>query len=321
MHTRNWIGRLTRLAGVGLLAWSAAQPALAQEKKTLKVSIIPISDVAPLFAAIKEGYFKAEGLEIDTAPTAGGAVGVPGLVAGAYDIVFTNVVSTVLAKGQGLPVKIVSPGSQQSSAPPEGGGLVARKGEALKTGADFAGKTIGVNTQNNIIWLYARAWVKKTGGDPAKVTYREVPFPQMADALRGKQVDAIFTVDPFLATAKTDPAFELVAWPYGTVQPNLAVAQYIATEDFIKKNPETIKRFNAALNKGIAWTNQRIGKPELFELISSYTRIPVDRLAATAVLGWPTSVDKDSIQKTIALMKENGLLKADVRADDLVERP
>jgi len=41
----------------------------AQEKKTLKVSIIPITDVAPLFAAIKQGYFKQQGLEIDTART------------------------------------------------------------------------------------------------------------------------------------------------------------------------------------------------------------------------------------------------------------
>lgn len=318
MDRRNWIGRVARLAGTALLVGSLAQPAFAQEKKTLKVSIIPISDVAPLYAAIKQGYFKAEGLEVETAPTAGGATAVPGLVAGAYDFVFTNVVSTVLAKSQGLPVRIVAPGSQQGGAPPEGAGLIARKGEGLKTGADFAGKSIGVNTQNNIIWLYARAWVKKTGGDPAKVTYREVPFPQMADALRGKQVDAIFTVDPFLAAGKADPAFELVAYPYGQVQPKIAVAQYIATEDFIRKHPETIKRFNAALQKGIAWVNERVGKPELFELISGYTRIPPERLKATAIGGWPTAVDADAIQQTIAIMKEHGLLKTDVKAADIV---
>lgn len=113
---------------VMLLAAAAASglfilPAHAQEKKTLKVSIIPISDVAPLFAAVKEGYFKQQGLEIDTAPTAGGAVGIPGLLAGAYDIVFTNVVSTVQAKAQGLPIKIIAPasavgdGSQGEGAP------------------------------------------------------------------------------------------------------------------------------------------------------------------------------------------------------------
>src|SRR5690349_16293677 len=108
-----------------------AVPAHAQEKKTLKVSIIPIQDVAPLFAAIKEGYFKQQGLEIDTAPTAGGAIGIPGLMAGAYDIVFTNVVSTVQAKAQGLPVRIIAPASAvgDGAQGPGGAGILVRKGE------------------------------------------------------------------------------------------------------------------------------------------------------------------------------------------------
>ena len=46
------------------------------------------------------------------------------------------------------------------------------------------GKSIAVNTRNKVIWLYARAWVKATGGDPERVTFKEVPFPQMEDALR-----------------------------------------------------------------------------------------------------------------------------------------
>ena len=295
-----------------------AFPAQAQEKKTLKVSIIPISDVAPLFAAMKEGYFRQQGLEVDTAPTAGGAFGIPGLMAGAYDIVFTNVVSTVQAKAQGLPIKIIAPASAVGDG--EGGaGILVRKGEGIKSGADLVGKSLAVNTQKNIIWLYARAWVQKAGGDPNKVTYREVPFPQMLDALRGKRVDAVFSVDPFNAIAKADAGLEYIGSPYNAVQPGLSVAQYVATEDFIAKNPETLKRFNAALHMGIAWVNKNLKSKELQDLLAGYTKINPELLAKMAQPGEaPSKVDVESIRKTVVLMKAHDLLTGDVNVDALL---
>ena len=304
-------------AACGLLAL----PAQAQEKKALKVSIIPISDVAPLFAAIKEGYFKQQGLEIDTAPTAGGAVGIPGLIAGAYDIVFTNVVSTVQAKAQGLPIKIISPASAvgDGTQGEEGAGILVRKGEGIKTGADLVGKSLAVNTQKNIIWLYARAWIQKSGGDPNKVTYREVPFPQMLDALRGKRVDAVFAVDPFLTIAKADAGLEFIGSPYTAVQPNLSVAQYVVSEDFLAKNPETVRRFNAALHMGIEWVSKHLGSKELRDLLSSYTKINPELLAKMSPLvDPPRKVDAESIRKTIALMKAHELLAGDVTPEALL---
>lgn len=313
--------RRLMLSAAAAVAGLVVLPAQAQEKKTLKVSIIPISDVAPLFAAVKEGYFKQQGLEIDTAPTAGGAVGIPGLLAGAYDIVFTNVVSTVQAKAQGLPVKIIAPASAvgDGSQGEGGAGILVRKGEGIRTGADLAGKSLAVNTQKNIIWLYARAWVQKAGGDPNKVTYREVPFPQMLDALRGKSVDAVFAVDPFLTIAKADPGIEFIGSPYIAVQPNLSVAQYIVTEDFLAKNPETIKRFNAALHMGIEWVSKRLGSKELRELLSGYTKINPELLAKMSPLvDPPRKVDAESIRRTIALMKAHELLTGDVNADALL---
>jgi NitT/TauT family transport system substrate-binding protein len=312
---------LTPLVVMLLAAAFVTLPAQAQEKKVLKVSIIPIADVAPLYAAVKQGFFKAQGLEIDTAPTAGGAVGIPGLLAGAYDIVFTNVVSTVQARAQGLPIKIIAPASAVGDGSQSEGGaaILVRKGEGLKTGADLVGKSLAVNTQKNIIWLYARAWIEKAGGDPGKVTYQEVPFPQMIDALRTKRVDAVFAVDPFYTIALRDPAFESIGSPYLSVQPNLAVAQYVVTEEFIAKNPETIKRFNAALQQGIEWVSKHLNSKEAQELLSSYTKINPELLAKMApMVDPPRRVDAASIGKTIALMKSHGLLTSEVGVDALL---
>jgi len=100
-----WLG----LAMLGLAAPPAASEAADLEK--VRVSIIPIGDVAPLFAAVQQGYFREVGLEIDTTPSAGGAAGIPGLVGGSFDIAYGNVVSALLAAQQGLDVKVIAAGT------------------------------------------------------------------------------------------------------------------------------------------------------------------------------------------------------------------
>ena len=71
--------------GVLAAAYTAmAAPAARAENEKLRVSIIPINDVTPLFSAIKQGYFAEEGITIDTSPSTGGATGIPGLIASAW---------------------------------------------------------------------------------------------------------------------------------------------------------------------------------------------------------------------------------------------
>ena len=81
-----------------------SEPSTPQELTKVNVSIIPIIDAAPLFAARTFGYFKEVGLEIDVKPTIGGAQGLTALAAGDVDVVLSNIVSTTLAVHQGLKI-------------------------------------------------------------------------------------------------------------------------------------------------------------------------------------------------------------------------
>ena len=281
-------------------------PARAQPVK-LRVSIIPIIDVAPLQVAIAKGFFAAEGLEVDVTPLQGGAVGIPALAAGQVQIAFSNVISTVLAAKQGLPFEIIAAGSNTGDAPPDLAGLVAKKGASFKTGKDFEGKRIAVNTRNNIIWLYARAWVRATGGNPDAVTYLEVPFPQMIDAVRGDRVDAAFIVEPFLS-AGTAGELQVVAWPYNAVQKSFPVAQYAAAKSYVQQNPGVIDRWLRAYHKGIDWTNQNRGSEELAKIVSAYTRIAPEQIQKLPLPPYQKTVDPAALEPVVAEMRRHGLL-------------
>ena len=303
---------------MGLVALPASRAPAADLEK-LRVSIIPIGDVAPLFVAIKNGYFRELGLEIDTTPSAGGAAGIPGLVGGSFDIVYGNVVSALLAVQQGLDVKVIAAGTNLADPAMDATSMLVKSDSGIKSGKDLEGKSIAVNTRNNVIWLYARAWVKATGGDPERVTFKEVPFPQMEDALRQQRVDAAFMVPPFSIVASQKGGLTKIGHPYSQVQPGVDVGQYIATGKLVAARPETIKKFVMGLRRGVEWYNANLTSDELFKLVSGYTRADVSLLKMAPLPTAPLRSDLSQIRKTMDLMIENKLLPAPLDLQKIID--
>lgn len=295
-------------AAVTALAAFALPPALAQPVK-LRVSTIPIIDTAPLQVGIAKGFFAAEGLEIDTTPTTGGAAGLPALAAGQVQISFSNIISVVLGAKQGLGFEVIAGGSGTGDKLPDLAALVARKGSTIKTGKDLEGKRVAVNTRNNIIWLYARAWVQATGGNPDAVTYLEVPFPQMIDAVKGDRVDAAFVVEPFMSSGVQSDAVTVVGWPYFTVQKRIPVGQYAATKDFIKQNPQVIEKWVRAYHKAVDWCNANAGSEEWLKIVSGYTRMQPELLKTLSLPPYEKTVDVAAIDQIVELMRKHKMIE------------
>lgn len=297
----------------------ALLPAMAQPVK-LRVSTIPIIDTAPLQVGIAKGFFAAEGLEIDTTPTTGGAAGLPALAAGQVQITFSNIISIVLGAKQGLGFEVIAAGSGTGDKLPDLAGLVAKKGSTIKTGKDLEGKRVAVNTRNNIIWLYARAWVQATGGNPDAVTYLEVPFPQMIDAVKGDRVDAAFVVEPFMSSGIQSDAVTVVGWPYNTVQKRIPVGQYAATKDYIKANPQVIEKWVRAYNKSVDWCNANVGSEEWLKIVSGYTRLPPELLKTLSLPPYEKTVDLAGVDQVVEQMRKHKMIEGPFDAKALFHK-
>lgn len=317
--THHPIRRRTAAAAIAATTLGLATPLVRAQTTKLRVSIIPIIDVAPMQVAVAKGFFAAEGIEVDTTPTQGGAAGIPALAAGQVQIVFSNIVSIIQAARQGLGLQIIAPGSTTGEAPPDQAALIAKKGAPFKTGKDLEGKRIAVNTRNNIIWLYARAWVRATGGNPDAVTYLEVPFPQMVDAVRGDRVDAAFAVEPFVSSAVAAD-MQVVAYPYTTVQKRMPVAQYVAGKAYVDQNAQVVERWVRAYHKGVDWVNQNLKSEELFTIISGYTRIPAPVIAKLPMAPFDKTVDPAALVPVVEQMRRNTLLEGDFDPKTLLHR-
>jgi NitT/TauT family transport system substrate-binding protein len=315
--------RRTLLSICFLLAGSIAFSdlrAFAADLEKVRVSIIPINDVAPLFAAINNGYFRELGLEVDTTPSTGGATGIPGLVGGSFDIAYGNVVSVLLASQQGLDLRVIAPGTKLMDKETDTTPILARIDSGIKSGKDLEGKTFAVNTRNNVIWLYARTWVKATGGDPDKVIFKEIPFPQVEDALRQGRVDAAFLVAPFSIIAIQKGGLVVLAYPYTELQLGVDVGQWITTGKSLADKPETMKKFVAGLRKGAEWYNANRKSDTLLQIITGYSKADASILKSIALPEAPLKSDLSQIQKTMDLMIESKLLAKPLDLTKIVDR-
>lgn len=167
------------------------------ENRKITVGVIPILDVAPIYLGVQKGFFTQRKLEVKLELAQGGAAIVPAVLSGQFQFGFSNNTSLLLAQTRGLPLKIVAPGSSSTGVPGKDfAGVVVRDASPIRSSADLSGKSVAINTLNNISDTVVREAVRKAGGDPRTVRFVELPFPDMPAAVMNGRVDAAFVVEP-----------------------------------------------------------------------------------------------------------------------------
>jgi NitT/TauT family transport system substrate-binding protein len=274
----------------------------------VNVGVIPILDVAPIYLGKEKGFFSKRNIELTLTQAQGGAAIVPAVQSGQYQFGFSNVVSMLLAKQRGLPLKIVANGNNSTGEDGKDFASVLVKGDSpIKTAADLAGKSVAVNTQKNIADTAVRASVRKAGGDPKSVKMVELPFPDMPAALAAGRVDAAFMVEPFQGAARAQGA-RSVASSYVDTAPNLTVAVYFTGEKLIAENPDLVKRFTEAIKESLAYADAN--PEEARQIIGTYTKITPDVIAKLTLPKWPAEINRASVETLADLAVQDGTLPA-----------
>jgi NitT/TauT family transport system substrate-binding protein len=284
----------------------------------LTVGVIPIADVAPLYVGIEQGFFKDENLEIKPQLAEGGAAIIPSVLSGDYQIGFSNTTSLIIAASKKLPVQIISQGVLAGTGDDDAwDGVVARKGSGIKTAKDLEGKTIAVNTLNNIGPLTINNSMEKAGADYTKIKYIEIPFPDMNPALDSKRVDAAFEVEPAFSGGKAAGG-TVVFHSYEETAPNMTVATYFASKDYIAKNGDVVERFQRAIKKSLEYAAQN--PDAVRKAIGTYTDIPAEVLDKITLPVWKADLNEPTIQQVADLAKKYGYIEEVPSMDDLIKR-
>lgn len=285
---------------------------------TLKVGVIPIADVAPLYLGREKGFFSAQKLTIDPQLAEGGAAITPAVVSGDFQIGFSNTISLLIAASKKLPVQIIAQGvlagTDESKAWAD---LLVPKGGDIRDGKDLEGKTIAVNTLNNVCEVTIKASLEPEGVDVGTLKFTEVPFPEMNAALDAGRVDGACVVEPFVSQGKAAKARGIDPFYIRTAK-DLTVATYFTSREYAEKNPDVVDRFVKAMNTSLDYAQAH--PDEVRQVLTTYTEIPEAAAAKINLPVWRADLNRPTIERLSELTQKYGLIDEQPDLDELIRK-
>jgi NitT/TauT family transport system substrate-binding protein len=308
---RRTIGTLLLVTALGCTAAcgsGGASPKTQPGKPDqVKVGVIAIVDVAPIYLGKEKGFFSSRGIDLTLQAGSGGAVTIAGVTSGQMQFGFANLTSLLVARDQGLPLKIIANGNSSTGVTGKDfSGVVVKADSPLKSAKDLAGKSVSVNNLKNIGDTTIRASVRKAGGDAAAVKFIELAFPDASAAVAAGRVDAAWVVEPFLSAA-IDQGLRVVCWNMVDAAPKLTVGTYFTTEKMKSENPGLVDRFTQAINESLTYAGAH--PDEARQILKAYTQIGDAARAKMTLPGWSTDLNRPSIEQLAAMVAQDGLIK------------
>ncbi len=213
---------------------------------------------AAYFAAIDNGHFGKEGLEVEVAAGKGSLDAIPKVATGAFPMGFADINSLVkfLDQNPGAPVKAVM---MIYDKPPFA--VIGRASKGVSGPKDLEGKTLGAPPPDGA-WAQFPAFAKANGLDMGKIKVEPVGFPTREPMLAEGNVDAItgFSFSSYLNLVRLgvpeDDIKVILMADHGLSLYGNAI---IVNTDFAKDNKEVVTGFLRAVANG--W-NDVIADPE-----------------------------------------------------------
>jgi NitT/TauT family transport system substrate-binding protein len=301
-------------AGAAATSAPAATAPAAQQTTPLRVAFTPGHSTLVVHAALVNGYFKQNGLDV----TLTEGQDLPTYIAALdkqFDISMTVGPIFLNAVAQGVPVKAVS-GVQLTVSDPPSNPLLT-KDPAINSVKDLAGKTVGVPALTGASVLSLQYLMQKNGVDPNSVKLIQVNFAEEADQLNAGRIDAALSAPPFYVPLLNGGFRNVVdvtpeATKQATGNPNAVSvnAFFVASDTFVSQHPDQYKAFRKSIQQGIDWmtSNQTDSRAMLAQWLQLTPEIaqaspqPVDASEVTAA----------QIQPWITIMQTTGALKGTV---------
>jgi NitT/TauT family transport system substrate-binding protein len=304
----------------GLMIWSittvvvvamavlglACGPRKAPEPSVVKFGYRPISPSIDFFVAMDKGYFKDEGLEVQTEVFRGSSDLADAAMAGKVD--FTTDLGMVtqlvpMMRTGEYKLAFLSLDLDALNSPMRGPTLVVKKDIKVTKIEDLKGKNVGMFPDVNFK-IMLEALLKKHGLDIDKdLTVTQIPPQEQMTSFAS--VDAMFSLDPIISGIEAK---------YGaTVLADRVSARYIFDDfpaaassvnaDFAKRNPKVVAKVVRALSRGIDFVRQH--PEQTVEILAKWTNLPVEVAKTMEPVKYAKydEIDVQLLQKTCDYLK------------------
>lgn len=307
--------------------YDCANPTEADSPIPVTFAANAIVSNGAVYAGLKEGFFEDHGIELEIQPVANVAAAISSVQGGTTDFGFATSVSIFQAIDSGIPVSIVAPFAgiapdyyDKMKAGEEGyttevTALVAAPDSGIETPGDLEGKTVAVADAKGQSELTTRYVIREAGADPDAVEYTVMSFPDSLNAFKAGQVDAIFSVDPFLKQA-TEAGGEIISWPGVETFHEGPTSAIISSNDFIESNPDTVARFTCAIQASNNFSNEN--QDAVRAATAEAQDVDPATLAEATVPYFYATADVEGLKRFSSIMHEFGFINEEIDIESVV---
>ena len=292
----------------------------------IKVTVAEVAHsifYAPQYAAISEGYFEEEGLEIELILTPGADAVMASVLSGDVQIGFSGTEATIYVYNGG---EKDYPMTFAGLTKRDGAFLVSREKINNFTLEDLKGKTVVGGRKGGMPEMTFEWGLRQNNIDPNNDLNIDtsIAFAAMQGAFIGGTGDFVTLFEPN-ATAVEKQGLGYVVAYVGTLGGEVPYTAYNARKSYIEENPKIIKGFSKAVDKGLKFVLENDPEIVAKSIIEFFPDTSIDDL--TTMINrykegdaWRTSItiNEDEWKHIQDIMIASGELNNYVNYDELI---
>lgn len=297
------------------------------ENKTDKITISEVTHsifYAPMYAAVNNGYFSDENIEIELINAGGADKVMTSLLTGGADIGFAGpeAVIYVCARGKENYPKVFAQLTQC-----DGSFLVGRSENHDFTWQDLRGSTILPGRKGGIPYMTLLYCLNKNGMEVGKDVFFDdsIRFDAMTGAFLSGTGDYVTVFEPG-ATAIEKEGKGYILASIGEEGGQVPYTTYFANSEYLEENSRLVQRFTKAVYKGRQFVAQSSAE-EIAQAIS-YAFPDTDLATLTTVIqrykdigaySESCAMTHESFNRLCDILKNAGELEKNVSFEDIVD--
>ncbi|SCG14152.1 NitT/TauT family transport system substrate-binding protein [Micromonospora echinofusca] len=297
----------------------------ALEKVTYLTSFGNFGRDSYAWVAKEKGFFKEAGFDVDIKPGQGTGAVIQQIVGGQAQFGPIDLTGGLLQVGNGQAKDFVAVAAIQQRTM---AAIATVEGKGIASPKDLEGKKLA-DTPTSVVRNLFPTYARLAGVDASKVTWVNGQAQDLMGMLGSGTVDGIGQFVVGQPTIETVTKQKAVMLPYSNVMQDLYGNVLITSAKIAKEKPEMVKRFTAALMKGLdyALTNPQ----EAGELLKKNVDAANPAAAAAELqlmAGYVRSnnsgtqlgtLDSGRVAKSIAILQGAGSLKQNITPDQIID--
>jgi NitT/TauT family transport system substrate-binding protein len=296
---------------IGLSSSASAQTMLP----VIRITAGPFDSYGEPYYAEAQGFFKKAGLDVQIESFGSGEQMAVAVAGGAADIGLDNPIHLALGMAHGANVVVIGGSSLYSSKSPTTA-LLVEKNSPIKVAKDLENATVGISGLKNIQELGIKAWLAKNGADISKIKFVEIPTPSMGPAVARGTVAAALVAEPFVAVSLANSSVRVLAYPFDAVAPNFYIATFFTTPQYLKQNPDLVKRFMSAIYEAAKWSNTH--QAETAQVLMKVAKLDPDVLRTMKRTLYAEDMGPGGLQPQLDVGYKYGVLDKPTTYDQMI---